>query len=87
MAELKSVWSALAIKATKGARLVVRFGGINDRNVDHVALLKESLRDSGWLLRTIVEAGDANNGKRQATQFRLTKSSPRLEHDFYAVLA
>ncbi len=41
----------------------------------------------GGVLKTIVEAGDANTGKRQATQFRLADSSPRPEHDFYAVLA
>jgi hypothetical protein len=85
--ELRSVWNALALKAAKGARLVVRFGSINDRNVDHVALLKESLCNSGWMLQTIVEAGDANIGKRQANQFRLNDSTPRPEHDFYAVLA
>jgi len=85
--ELRSVWRALAAKATPDARLVVRFGSINDRAVDHVKLLKESLQESGWRLKTIVKAGDANAGKRQASQFQLKDSSPRPEHDFYAVLA
>ncbi len=85
--ELRSVWKALAAKATTDARLVVRFGSINDRGVDHVALMKESLNGSGWHLQTIVEAGDANTGKRQANQFKLNNSSPRPEHDFYAVLS
>jgi hypothetical protein len=85
--ELRSVWSALAKKATKDARMAVRFGALNDRNADHIALLKESLRDSGWSLTTIAKAGDANAGKRQATQFRLRDSSPQLEHDFFAKLA
>ena len=85
--ELRLVWKALAVKATKDRHMVVRFGSINDRDLDHIALLKESLDDSGWLLTTVVKAGDASTGRRQATQFRLADSSPRLEHDFYAVLA
>ena len=85
--ELRCVWKALAVRATDDARLVVRFGSINDRVVDHIVLFKESLKESGWSLRTIVEAGDANTGKRQANQFRLNDSSPRPEHDFYAVPA
>jgi hypothetical protein len=83
--ELRSVWRALAAKASTNARLVVRFGSINDRDVDHSELLRESLVDSGWVLRTVIEAGDANIGKRQASQFRLADSPPRIEHDFYAV--
>lgn len=85
--ELRAVWKALASKATTDARLVVRFGSINDRSVDHVALMKEALDGSGWRLQTIVEAGDANKGKRQANQFQLNNSSPRPEHDFYSVPA
>jgi hypothetical protein len=85
--ELRLVWKALATRATADAHMVVRFGSINDRDVDHVTLLKDSLKDSGWVLRTITKAGDANSGKRQASQFRLTDSVPRLEHDFYAVPA
>lgn len=87
VSELRLVWKALATRATADAHLVVRFGSINDRDVDHVLLLKESLKDSGWVLRTITEAGDANSGKRQARQFRLADSLPRMEHDFYAVPA
>lgn len=85
--ELRAVWKSLAARATKEARLVIRFGSINDRDVDHVALLKESLRETGWSLQTIVEAGDANTGNRQAKQFQLSDSLPRPEHDFYAVLS
>ena len=86
-ADLRSVWKSLALRATKSARLVVRFGSINDRDVDDVGLMRDSLRESGWKLTTVVRAGDANVGKRQARQFRLSNSNPRPEHDFYAVLA
>jgi len=83
-ADLRSVWRALAVRATDNARLVVRFGSINDRDVDHIALMKNSLQNSGWKLSTIVKAGDADTGKRQARQFQLSNSVPRPEHDFYA---
>jgi len=82
---LRSVWLSLAKRARPDARLVIRFGGINDRKADHVTIMKESLKDSGWRLRTMRSAGDADSGRRQASQFRLTASSPRPEHDFYAV--
>lgn len=85
--ELKLVWKAIAENSTSRTKLVIRFGSINDRDVDHVDLLKTSLTDSGWTLQTIVSAGDASTGKRQASQFRLTNSIPRTEHDFYAVPA
>lgn len=86
-ADLRSVWISLAARASVDARLVVRFGGINDRDVDHVALLKESLRGSGWRLQTVVEAGDAEAGRRQANQFLQQRKAAKTEHDFYAVLS
>jgi len=67
--------------------MAIRFGGIHDRGVDHRELLKHSLRDSGWRLLTIVDAGDANIGKRQANQFLKNLRLPKSEHDFYAVVA
>src|SRR6266545_720982 len=66
---LRQVWKNVAIHAADDARLVIRFGGIDDRNVDHFALLKISLVDSGWKLETTISAGDANRGRRQARQF------------------
>lgn len=84
--ELRSVWTALAQLATNRARLVVRFGAINDRDIDHISLMKESLRDSGWRLRTVVDAGDANGGKRQARQFLHSRSAPKTEYDYHATV-
>jgi hypothetical protein len=83
--DLRAVWMSLAKRAMPDARLVVRFGGINDRKADHVGIMKDSLRDSGWRLRTMLSAGDADSGRRQASQFRLPANEPRPEHDFYAV--
>ena len=82
--QLRSVWRNAARACRAGARLVTRFGGINDRKQDPLDLLKWSLRESGWRTQTIREAGTANDGKRQARQFgRVT--NPRVEYDLYAV--
>lgn len=84
--DLRKVWKALATHAADDAKLVVRFGGIADRDVDPMDLLKDSLRESGWRLTTAVSAGNANAGRRQATQFVHGGPAPKEEHDFYAVL-
>ncbi len=84
--DLRKVWKGLADHAAPSARLVIRFGGINDRDVDTVELLKLSLADSGWRLQTLVDAGDADTGRRQARQFLKKRPSPKAEHDFHAVL-
>jgi hypothetical protein len=67
--------------------MVIRFGGIRDRDVDTVDLLKNSIRDSGWRLTTIHAAGNADSGKRQSKQFLKKDTKPKAEHDFYAELA
>lgn len=85
--DLRKVWKGIAAHAADDARLVIRFGGIADRDVDPVGLLKASLDESGWRLTTAVSAGDANAGRRQATQFVHGGPAPKEEHDFYAVLA
>jgi len=85
--DLRKVWKGLAEHASRNARLAIRFGGISDRNVDTVQLLKLSLAESGWRLQTIVPAGDAETGRRQARQFLKDRTAPKAEHDFHAVLA
>lgn len=84
--DLRKVWTGLAANASSNARLVIRFGGIADRDVDPMTLLKASLTDSGWRLTTAISAGDANEGRRQATQFVHGGPAPREEYDFYARL-
>jgi len=85
--DLRAVWRMLAGRATPDAALVVRFGGINDRKANPIDVFKESLKDSGWRLRTRVSAGHADRGKRQSNQFLTTKSVAREEYDYYAVLS
>lgn len=83
--QLRRVWQNVASKCRSGARLIYRFGGINDRSNDPIDIAKASLRDTPWRLTTIRPAGTAAHGKRQAHQFG-NKSKPREEYDLYARL-
>jgi hypothetical protein len=83
---LAAVWKSIAPLCTKGARMVCRFGGINDRRQDPVEILFQSFNQSGWRVLTRRGAGDSLDGKRQAAQFgsRVSKP-PRTEFDVYAM--
>jgi len=85
--ELRKVWRGLVPHCHNSAKLVIRFGGIRDRDVDTVGLLKSSIRDSGWRLTTVISAGSADSGRRQSKQFLKADTTPKAEHDYYAVLA
>ena len=50
---LRQVWVNVANVAAPGARMVIRFGGIADRKANPQTLLKESLRGTPWVLRTV----------------------------------
>jgi hypothetical protein len=84
--ELRQVWANAAIHSHDGARLVIRFGGINDRQADPISVVKESLKGSGWELVTIVAAGRSSSGKRQVEHFgRGERWTPVEEFDIWAV--
>jgi len=83
--QLSDVWENVRKVCKRGAGLVVRFGGIQDRQCDPVEMLKESLRLAEWELLTLRPAGTALDGRRQASQFFATTKAPRQEYDFYAV--
>jgi hypothetical protein len=82
--QLSDVWKNVRAACKRDARLIVRFGGIHDRQCDPVSLLKESFQLSGWHLLTMKPAGTALDGRRQASQFFANTKTPRLEYDFYA---
>jgi len=84
--DLQKVWSNAAGVCRQGARLVIRFGGINDRKIDPITILKASLANTGWRCRTICPAGSAEKGRRQSHQFSYSKSAPIDEFDVYSVL-
>jgi hypothetical protein len=85
VSQLATVWRNVSIVCKPGAKLVVRFGGINDRKEDPLALLKASLASTGWRIRTAQAAGSACDGKRQADQFIRAGKKPLAEFDVYAL--
>jgi hypothetical protein len=74
-ADLKQVWRNAFAIASSGAKLVIRFGGITDRRANPLDLLRSSLTESGWQIKTIRAAGSAMAGKRQAETFLRKRSS------------
>lgn len=82
--DLRIVWRGIAGRCSPGAQLVIRFGGINDRDADPMSVIKESLESSGWTVTTIVPAGLASAGKRQAVHFGPIVETPRAEFDVWA---
>jgi len=83
--DLASVWSRTAKVMREGAHLVVRFGGINDREADPLEVIKSSLVPTRWRLTTIRSAGSAAAGRRQALAFAAEQATPRREYDIWAV--
>ena len=83
-ADLRRVWRNCAQKAAPQARLVIRFGGINDRRADPWEILQLSLRNSGWRIQTRTWAGTARSGRRQADSFSRGQTIPQEEFDLWA---
>jgi DNA methylase len=86
VSQLAQVWENAAQICRGGARLVIRFGGISDRKVPPLDLVKQSLHDRSWRVLTIRPAGTATSGKRQADSFLVKRSSPIQEYDVWAAL-
>jgi hypothetical protein len=62
---------------------VVRFGAINDRHVNSLAILMHSLAGSGWVVEKCEPAGAASAGRRQAVHFTCRKTRALEEHDVW----
>jgi hypothetical protein len=84
VADLRSVWRNARSVCHDGAKMVVRFGGISDRRVEPIELVKASLQGDGWRISTTRPAGDAKAGKRQADSFLSSRSKPLVEYDVWA---
>jgi hypothetical protein len=65
--------------------MIIRFGGINDREAEPLPILKESLDESGWIIDKMESAGSAEAGRRQAKHIVHSTKPPREEHDVWAV--
>jgi hypothetical protein len=84
-ADLRRVWVNTAAYCADHARLVVRFGGITNRRVNPIDVVRDSLRESGWRIATLRNAGTAHAGKRQADSFLRTATQAVIEYDVWAV--
>ncbi len=84
-ADLRQVWRNTATVCDADAKMIIRFGGITDRRVNPLFLIKRSLDASGWRITTIREAGTASEGKRQADAFLRSKTKPMFEYDVWTV--
>lgn len=83
--QLREVWQNVGTICVSGAQLVIRFGAINDRKVDAIQLLRQSLQDSGWEIANIYSAGSASRGRRQALHFSPSGEGAMEEYDVWAI--
>jgi hypothetical protein len=70
--ELGKVWSAVATVCRSGAVLTVRFGTLPSYRANPEGVLRDSLAvsDAEWVVESVVSAGTALLGKRQAGQMK-----------------
>lgn len=85
--QIRKVWQNAASVCRPNARMVIRFGGIRNRNVEPLDLIRLSLRDSGWRALTAHQAGTASRGRRQAEAFLTESSNPVSEYDVWTTLS
>jgi hypothetical protein len=85
VSDLRKVWSNVAALCSDRAHLIFRFGAIGDRGVDPREVIRASLKATPWRLATIVNAGTASRGRRQADSFGCKLDGPLAEFDAWAV--
>ncbi|MDW8306484.1 MAG: DNA methyltransferase [Leptospiraceae bacterium] len=84
--DLTTVWNHVASLCDRQANMVIRFGGIPARKINHLDLIHESLKDTPWQIINILPAGSAADGLRQANSFLRQKTQAQIEHDIWAKL-
>ena len=86
-AEMGRVWKNVASHTTKDARLIIRYGGIHDRDAAPMDVLKKSLVGSGWKMVTARAVPDSERGRRQVRQFQAKPKIAITEYDVYCTHA
>lgn len=86
-ADMGRVFARLIPFCAESARLVLRFGSINDRPVDAMKVVRAALHDSGWKVDKVRNAGVASEGRRQLDSFATTLQPARSEYDIWCSLA
>lgn len=81
--EMSRVWTNVAMRSTNNARLIIRYGGIHDREAEPMEVLKASLVDSGWKMVTAKAVPDSDTGRRQVRQFQAEPKRAITEYDVY----
>lgn len=82
-AEMGRVWMNVGSHTTKDARLIIRYGGIHDRGAVPMDVLKKSLADSGWKMKTAKAVPDPVAARRQVLQFGTEPKRAITEYDVY----
>jgi hypothetical protein len=82
--QLRRVWRNVETVCVSGATLVTRFGGINDRKADPLALIRDSFSETNWEIVELRSAGTAARGRRQSLHFSRPLKPPLEEHDLWA---
>lgn len=82
-AELRLVWRNILHHTTRDARLIIRYGGIHDRDAEPMDVLKQSMADSGWKMKTAKAVPDSDTGRRQVRQFQAEPKKAITEYDVY----
>ena len=80
---LSRVWKNLRARSTSRTTLIIRFGGIHDREAEPMDVLRTSLAGSGWQIKTTRTVPDADSGRRQVRQFQASPRKSIAEHDVY----
>lgn len=83
--QLQQVWHNVAMVSSPNARLIIRFGAINDRRPEPLPMLLQSLWDADWKVESLEPAGSAAEGRRQSLHFSCSKNRPLAEYDVWAV--
>jgi hypothetical protein len=82
--QLRQVWTNLNVICDENARLIIRFGAINNRKVNPIEIIKESLKSTQWNCITRKAAGSASKGKRQSLHFSSSTAKALEEYDIWA---
>jgi len=82
--QLNQVWKNVAMVCVPDSTLIIRFGSINDRKVDPLQILYNSLENSGWKVKKVESAGCASAGKRQALYVTTSVDEALEEYDVWA---
>lgn len=84
--DLNKVWKNTSKVAAPDAKMIIRYGGINDRKANSLEIIHASLANSGWSVLKVESAGSASKGRRQAKYFIPEVKTAQEEFDIWAVL-